>query len=555
MKRLLSVVVALGLTLPLAACGGSGAKASAFEAPPAQSVQSFSLSGRETGSPAALAEILLSQTGKVTPSQADAARTQNVAAPQDTRAGLNDATVYQGDPQAAPTFSDVSPSDWFYPYVTELAELGGVSGYADGTFGPMNTISRAEVSAMAMRMFPSTPSGDQAGTAARVAQANGNYWANDVITHAVLNLVIGFGESAAEWSRPATREEISYLMYRVYDAWCQEQGKSSLPSYSEARALIGDYAEAVALSDYEPCILWLYTYGIVQGVNAEGDYNPKATTSRAECCTLIVSLYHPENWKQTDWNAVIESLQQPPSQLPNGTDFTGASRLHYEEDVAYYYCRALEEEIGIQIFYLPEWTPKAAGLLQPSDLNSFPIDGAYFSLVLDELRKMKDAYDLYPEGFLQEVVQRKGNRKTEIILCPYTYEGVSSFGLHVYDESGDATKVDQIYYSGCGDSQYYSHEMGHMVMSSAAILNGWNDTCQTWEGLSTSGMSYVSLYAMSSRPEDWAETWAYLWHQTDAVKAQCGDSGMLAKVRYLTQLLDQYNTVDVSQLPWASLLQ
>lgn len=36
-----------------------------------------------------------------------------------------------------------------------------------------------------------------------------------------------------------------------------------------------------------------------------------------------------------------------------------------------------------------------------------------------------------------------------------------------------------------GDSQYYSHEMGHMVMSCAAILNGWNTTCSTWESYST----------------------------------------------------------------------
>ena len=76
-----------------------------------------------------------------------------------------------------------------------------------------------------------------------------------------------------------------------------------------------------------------------------------------------------------------------------------------------------------------------------------------------------------------------------------------------------------------------------------------------WESLSTSGNSFVSLYAMSSRAEDWAETWAYLWHQTDLVLQRCGDSGMKAKVQYLTQLLDQYSTVDVSALPWASVPQ
>lgn len=455
---------------------------------------------------------------------------------------------------AATSFPDVNPGDWYYETVMDMVELGAVSGYQDGTFRPKSNISRIEVYAMALRLFPSNPSGDRAGAAARAAQANGDFWGNDAIAHAAANQISVFGESAAEWSRPATREEIAYLLYRAYINWYQEQGKGDMPVYTESMVLVGDYAEAVAMSDYEPCILWLYNYGIVKGVNGDGDYNPKATASRAECCAMLDTLYHPETWAQVNWDSVLAEFQQPATRLADGTDFTGARRMRYAEDVAYYYCRALEQEIGIQIFYLPEWTPKEAGLLQYSDFSGFSLDNYYFYRVLEELQKMKAAYDLYPEGFLKEVVQKKGSHKTEIILCPYTFEGVSSFGVHVYDESGDAQKVDQIYYTGEGDSQYYSHEMGHMVMSSAAILNGWSQTCEKWESLSTSGRSFVSMYAMSGRPEDWAETWAYLWHQTDTVKALCGDSGMLAKVRYLTQLLDQYSTVDTARLPWASVL-
>lgn len=77
------------------------------------------------------------------------------------------------------------------------------------------------------------------------------------------------------------------------------------------------------------------------------------------------------------------------------------------------------------------------------------------------------------------------SRSAEIILCPYIYEGVWSYGEYVYDYSDDTKKVDQIYYTGNGDSQFYSHEMGHMLMSCAAILNGWNATCSTWESYSS----------------------------------------------------------------------
>ena len=53
-------------------------------------------------------------------------------------------------------------------------------------------------------------------------------------------------------------------------------------------------------------------------------------------------------------------------------------------------------------------------------MEQFSFDGEYFNYVLMELSTMKRAYDLYPEGFLKEMAQKKGKRTAEIILCPYT---------------------------------------------------------------------------------------------------------------------------------------
>ena len=38
-------------------------------------------------------------------------------------------------------FRDVTSTDWFYPYVTELASDGVISGYDDGTYRPENTVT------------------------------------------------------------------------------------------------------------------------------------------------------------------------------------------------------------------------------------------------------------------------------------------------------------------------------------------------------------------------------------------------------------------------------
>ena len=49
--------------------------------------------------------------------------------------------------QLKPTtrFSDVSKSYWAYDHIENLAKLGIVQGYADGTFKPEQQITRAQV--------------------------------------------------------------------------------------------------------------------------------------------------------------------------------------------------------------------------------------------------------------------------------------------------------------------------------------------------------------------------------------------------------------------------
>ncbi|HMA37194.1 MAG TPA: S-layer homology domain-containing protein, partial [Chloroflexia bacterium] len=66
---------------------------------------------------------------------------------------------------ATPTaiaFSDVHPSDYFYPAVEYLAARGVISGYADGTFRPYNQTTRAQMVKIVVLGFAkpiSTPAG------------------------------------------------------------------------------------------------------------------------------------------------------------------------------------------------------------------------------------------------------------------------------------------------------------------------------------------------------------------------------------------------------------
>ncbi|MGI8315791.1 S-layer homology domain-containing protein [Halobacillus mangrovi] len=51
----------------------------------------------------------------------------------------------------SPSFSDVSPEDWFYPSVITASTQSLVNGYPDGSFKPKNEITREEMAVMIMR--------------------------------------------------------------------------------------------------------------------------------------------------------------------------------------------------------------------------------------------------------------------------------------------------------------------------------------------------------------------------------------------------------------------
>ena len=66
------------------------------------------------------------------------------------RAKIGDDFIYK----ETPYFSDVSdPTYWAFKYIQKLKELGITTGYPDGTYGPENLVTRAEMAAFLGRAF------------------------------------------------------------------------------------------------------------------------------------------------------------------------------------------------------------------------------------------------------------------------------------------------------------------------------------------------------------------------------------------------------------------
>lgn len=449
------------------------------------------------------------------------------------------------------------------PDVLTAAGLGIVSGDGQGSFLPGKGITRQEAAVMLCNTLtvmgaPIAPRGavftDQAAIAA---------WASDAVSAVVgWGVMNGTGGGAFSPQGTYSRQQAYVTMYRLL---------SSVYMQMEAYSYTLQPGESLETGCYyatgEPAARWTSSAPDVVAVAA--DSGDGAVTLRAVApgtATLTC--------RSGDYQLKCTVTVTAPAAPTVEYDFKGTARTHYPNDAAWDLCRQLEADIGIQIFYLPEFNDNVPmAQVTYATFDYVTLDAAYFQQVYNELVQMKAAFDLYPDGFLQQVVAKKGDRTTEIVLfpadmtffdgTPYSVMLTGSFsssggfaGQHVYDESG--MRIDRIYYTGTGSPYEYSHEMGHMVVSSAMIANGWTSSCNQWVGYSASYSDFVSSYAATSRPEDFAETWAYLWHHRDQVEQQLASGsseGLRSKIAFLTQVLTtHYPAATWESLPWTYLL-
>ena len=116
---------------------------------------------------------------------------------------------------AAADFRDTA-SNWAAGYIGALAEKGIVTGYADGSFKPGSTITRAEMVTMIGRVL--NLDALQTGTRAGFTDVSSNYWAAGAIQQAAsANLVQGVSASAFAPQNNATRAEAVVLIIRALE--------------------------------------------------------------------------------------------------------------------------------------------------------------------------------------------------------------------------------------------------------------------------------------------------------------------------------------------------
>lgn len=161
-----------------------------------------------------------------------------------------------GTGTAAPAFYDVRPSDWFFPYITELAGAGIVSGFQDNTFRPQETVTWG----MALKLILLAAGED-------AQQPTNTHWASGYLDRAV---ALGILDKQVDLNSAVVRLDIASLTANAL--------KLSDPTITSP---FDDTTDQAAIS--------LYEANIMQGSYADGTrlFKPADTITRAEISAIV----------------------------------------------------------------------------------------------------------------------------------------------------------------------------------------------------------------------------------------------------------------------------
>jgi hypothetical protein len=115
-----------------------------------------------------------------------------------------------------PSFSDVPTTFWGYPFIETAKARNVISGYADGTFQPNANITRAQLSKMIVTakawtlVNPATPSFSDVPT---------SNWAYPFVeTAKAQGVIAGYSNGTFGPNNPATRAQLSKMLYTALAA-------------------------------------------------------------------------------------------------------------------------------------------------------------------------------------------------------------------------------------------------------------------------------------------------------------------------------------------------
>ena len=183
----------------------------------------------------------------------------------------------------AKDYNDLPATHWAYKYVSELSDIGTISGYKDGSFKPNKSISRAEFyKLLVSSKYPSE-------VFEKLKEfMNFTAWYEPYMYNAFEKGYfaddIGYGNP----NDPITRKEMIIALGKVVK---ENNGNNEI----EIKEVPFEDLLEAGISEYEMyCVNMAYTNNLIKGYN-DGTFKPDNNMTRAEVATVIYRLLYGGN--------------------------------------------------------------------------------------------------------------------------------------------------------------------------------------------------------------------------------------------------------------------
>ena len=180
--------------------------------------------------------------------------------------------VYTLKATTADQFSDVNTGDWYYSNVMRAVELGILSGYSDGTFRPMNNITRRDFAIMLAQSLGHD--NDEEATSPFKDVADTDYGVSSIAYLYENEITVGDSNGNFNPDANITRQEAAIMLVKAFEA----TGTSSDLYADDAQ--IASWAKS-----------FVYTAkaaGLMKG-DDHNEFNPTDRLTRAEAASAMVN--------------------------------------------------------------------------------------------------------------------------------------------------------------------------------------------------------------------------------------------------------------------------
>lgn len=220
---------------------------------------------------------------------------------------------------AGDSFPDVKDTDWFAPYVKVCVDAGLMNGTGDGGFSPADTITVAQVAAIAARL------GEQLNSKPIV---EGTPAPGETLPwyHWYVEYLKGYGLTLTRLEEQATRQEFFTLLSAVTPA-----------------ASLAPINSITQLPDtQDKSVLAFYNAGVLTGTDEYGTFSPGRGLTRSEAAAMLARIVKPElrqsftPREKPQGEADVE-LNTKVALVINGQEMTVGEFASWLVQVAYYW--------------------------------------------------------------------------------------------------------------------------------------------------------------------------------------------------------------------------